>query len=109
MLRQPVSNPSWAAQSATRSRRPERNAKSKRLLHRLLLGWLGLLGGVLLTQALPFPGSTHIGVWLMVATVLGLPLLMLLTLWLMSLELREAFRRVRVLPSGSPKSRPLLG
>lgn len=98
MLRRPSSDPSWVAQSATRSRRPERNAKSKRLLNRLLLGWLGLLGGVLLMQACPFLGSTRIGGWLLVALVLGMPLGSLLMLWLvLSLELREAYQRVRVL------------
>ena len=97
MLRRPFSDPSWTAQSATRRRRPERDAKSKRLVNRLFLGWLALLGGVLLTQACPFPGSTQIGCWLLAALALGIPLVALLMLWLMSLELREAFQRIRVL------------
>jgi hypothetical protein len=97
MSRRPFSDPLSAAQFASRNRRPRREATSKRLINRLLSAWLLLIGAVLLTQAFPFPGSTHIGYWLMVGIVLGIPLLALLTLWLMSIELREAFHRLRVL------------
>ena len=97
MSRRPLPAPFLAAQPATRRRQPERHAKSKRLINRLVLAWLLLLGAVLLTQAFPFPGSTQLGYWLMAAIGLGIPLLALLALWVMSMELREAYQRVRVL------------
>ena len=72
-------------------------SKSERIIRRLLLAWLLLLGGVLLTQAFPFPGSTRLGYWLLVAVALGSPVVAGLILWLMGLRLREAFHRLRVL------------
>lgn len=72
-------------------------SKSERISRRLLLAWLLLLGGVLLTQAFPFPGSTRLSYWLIVPVGLGSPVVAGLILWLMGLRLREAFHRLRVL------------
>jgi hypothetical protein len=72
-------------------------AKSERIIRRLLLVWLLLLAGVLLTQVYPFSGSARLGYWLLVVVALGSPVVALLLLWLIGLRLREAFYRVRVL------------
>jgi hypothetical protein len=71
--------------------------KSERIVRRLLAAWLLLLGGVLLTQWRPFPGSTRLGYWLLVAVSLGSPMVALLLLWLLGARLRELCYRVRVL------------
>lgn len=71
--------------------------KSERVIRRLLIIWLLLLGGVLLTQVHPFPGSTRLGYWLLVAVALGSPAVALLLLWLMGLRLREVLHRLRAL------------
>ncbi len=90
--------------------------KSERIIRRLLVTWLLLLGGVLLIQAYPFAGSTRLGYGLLVVVALGSPAVALLLLWLMGLRLREALYRWRVLrraakwkrkvPAGSGPLRP---
>jgi hypothetical protein len=71
--------------------------KSEPIIRRLLIAWLLLLGGALLTQAFPFPGSTRLGYWLVVAVALGSPVVALLLFWLMGQDLRRFFYRLRVL------------
>ncbi len=71
--------------------------KSERVIRRILLVWLLLLAGVLLTQVRPFLGSAWLGYWLLVVVALGSPVVALLLLLLMGLRLREAFYRLRVL------------
>jgi hypothetical protein len=71
--------------------------KSERIIRRLLVAWLLLFGGVLLTQWHPFPGSMRLGYWLLVAVALGSPVVALLMLWLLGARLRELGYRVRVL------------
>lgn len=72
-------------------------SKSERLIRRLLLAWLLLLGSIWLTQVVPFPGSTRLSYWLVLAVAVSCPLVAGLLLWLMGLHLREVLHRVRVL------------
>lgn len=65
----------------------------ERLIHRLLLVWLVLLGSLLLSQRLA-PGLSH---GLLVAVACGSPLVVLLLLWRVALGLRDAVRRLLVL------------
>ncbi len=82
-------------------------AKSERIIRRLLLAWLLLLAGVLLTQVRPFLGGARLGYWLLVVVALGSPVVALLLLWLMGLRLREAFYRLRVLRRAAKWKRKL--
>jgi len=76
-------------------------------MRRLLLAWLLLLAGVLLTQVRPFSGSVRLGYWLLVVVALGSPVVALLLLWLTGLRLREAFYRLRVLRRAAKWKRKL--
>lgn len=82
---------------ANRNRRRRPDPKSERLIRRLLLAWLLLLGGTLLTQVFPFPGSARLGYGLVVAVALGSPVVGLLLLWWVGLGLRDAYYRLRML------------
>jgi len=106
MSRRPFTDPTLAAQATTRRRRSRRASKSEQLIHRLLLAWLLLLGALLLTQVLPFPGSARLGYWLIVAVALGSPVVALLLLWWVGLGLRDAYHRLRVLRRAAKWSRP---
>ncbi len=97
MSRRPFNHSPLGARFVARSWRHQYGAKSEPIIRRLLLAWLLPLGGVLLTQALPFPGSTRLGYWLMVVVALGSPVVILLLLWVVGLGLRNAFYRLRVL------------
>lgn len=105
MSRRPFTDPTLAAQATTRRRQPRRASKSEQLIHRLLLAWL-LLGALLLTQVLPFPGSARLGYWLIVAVALGSPVVALLLLWWVGLGLRDAYHRLRVMRRAAKWSRP---
>lgn len=96
MSRHPFIDPILATQ-ATPRRRLRRASKSERLIYRLLLSWLLLLGALLLTQVFPFPGSARLGYGLLVAVALGSPVVALLLLWWVGLGLRDAYHRLRVL------------
>jgi len=66
----------------------------ERLPHRLLLVWLSLLGGVLLSQSL---GYTQLSYGLLVAVTCGIPVVVVVLLRLVWLRLRDSFRRLQVL------------
>ncbi|NML67132.1 hypothetical protein HHL22_18155 [Hymenobacter sp. RP-2-7] len=97
MPRPPFTPASVAVQVAARNRRRGRQSKSERVIHRLLLAWVLLLGGLLLLQAYPFPGSAQLSYWLVVAVALGSPVVAGLLLWLAGLGLRSAYHQLRVL------------
>ncbi len=82
--------------------------RSERVIYSLLIAWLLLLGGVLLTQVHPFSGSARLGYWLLVVVALGSPVVALLLLWLMGLRLWEAFSRLRVLRRAAKWKRKVL-
>ncbi len=96
MSRRPFSDPILAT-PATPRRWPRQTSKSERLIRRLLLAWLLLLGALLLTQAFPFPGSARLGYGMLVAVALGSPVAALLLLWWVAIGLRDAYHRLRVL------------
>lgn len=106
MSHRPVNHSLLGTRFAARNWRHQYGAKSEPLIRRLLLAWLLPLGGVLLTQALPFPGSARLGYWLMVVVALGSPVVILLLLWVVALGLLNAFYRLRVLRRAARWKRP---
>ena len=105
MSRRPFNHSVLATRLAARHRRRRPERKSERLIRRLLLAWLLLLGGTLLTQAFPFPGSAQLGYGLVVAVALGSPVVGLLLLWWVVLGLYDAYYRLRVLRRAAKWSR----
>ncbi len=69
----------------------------ERIICKLLLTWVVLLGACLLTQVFPFSGSARLGYWLLLVVALTSPVVVLLLFWRVGLGLREAFYRLRVL------------
>lgn len=69
----------------------------ERTIRRVLIAWLSLIGGAVLTQQVPFPGSRRLGYWLLAAVVSGIPVVMAGCLWLAGLGLQDALWRIRVL------------
>jgi hypothetical protein len=67
----------------------------ERIIRKLLLTWLLLLGALLLTQVLP--GGAQLGLGLVWVVALTSPVVALLILWLLGIRLRETLHRVRVL------------
>ena len=72
------------------------------IIRKLLLGWLALIGALLLMQALPLPKGavgyvaelSYVLAWVVALTS---PVAALLLIWLMLFRLREALHRLRVL------------
>ena len=69
----------------------------ERIIRKLLLTWVLLLGTCLLTQVLPFPGSTRLGYWLLLVITLTSPVVVWLLFLHVGLGLRAALYRLRVL------------
>jgi hypothetical protein len=67
----------------------------ERIIRKLLLAWLLLLGALLLTQELP--GGARLGYGLAWVVMLTSPVVALLILWLLGLMMRETLHRMRVL------------
>lgn len=67
----------------------------ERIIRKLLLTWLLLLGALLLMQVLP--GGAQLGLGLVWVVALTSPIVALLILWLLGIRLRETLHRVRVL------------
>ena len=68
-----------------------------RIICKLLITWLLLLGALLLTQLLPLPGGVRLGDGLGWAVALTSPVVVLLLLIVVRLRLRQVFCRLRVL------------
>jgi len=66
----------------------------ERLIHRLLIGWLLLLGGVLLAYHCGYSALAYRLFW---AVAIGSPIVALLLLAHAVLRLREAWHQMRVL------------
>ncbi|RZK54787.1 MAG: hypothetical protein EOO59_11125 [Hymenobacter sp.] len=66
----------------------------ERTIRRLLLGWLGLLAGVVLAYHYGYAKPAY---WLLWPVALGSPLVVGTLGWLLVLRLREVWHRVRVL------------
>gem|GEM_PF-5181613 len=69
----------------------------ERIIRKLLLAWLLLLGALLLTQVLPLPAGARLGYGLVWVVALTSPVVALLILWLLGLRMREILHRLRVL------------
>ena len=69
----------------------------ERIIRKLLLAWLVLLGTLLLAQVVPLPGGAGLSYGLIWVVALTSPVAALLILWLMGFRLREALHRLRVL------------
>jgi hypothetical protein len=69
----------------------------ERIIYRLLLAWVLLLGAIILTQVLPFPGSAQLGYWLLLVVALTSPVVVVLLFLHVVWGLRTAFYRLRVL------------
>ena len=69
----------------------------ERIIRKLLLAWLLLLGALLLTQVLPLPGGAQLSLGLVWVVALTSPVVALLILWLLGIRLRETLHRARVL------------
>ena len=106
MSRRFSNNSPLGVRFAPRRWRHQYGAKSEPLVRRLMLAWLLPLGGVLLTQALPFPGSARLGYWFMVVVALGIPVVILLLLWVVGLGLANTCYRLRVLRRAAKWQRP---
>ena len=68
--------------------------RMERIIRRLLLGWLGLLAGVVLAYQY---GYERLAYWLLWPVALGSPVVVVLLWWFLGLRLRGVWRRVRVL------------
>jgi hypothetical protein len=69
----------------------------ERMIRKLLLVWLVLLGVLLLAQVVPLPGGAGLSYGLIWVVALTSPVAALLILWLMGFRLREVLYRLRVL------------
>ena len=69
----------------------------ERIIRKLLLAWVLLLGALLLTQVLPLPGGARLGYGLVWVVMLTSPVVALLIFWLLGIRMREILHRVRVL------------
>jgi hypothetical protein len=66
----------------------------ERTIRRLLLVWIGLLAGVTLAYRY---GYSRLAYWLLWSVALSSPFVVAIVLWLMVLQVRESWHRVRVL------------
>ena len=71
--------------------------RMERIIHRLLLAWVLLLGAVIGTQVLPFSGSAQLGYGLFLVVAFTSPIVVVLLPLHVVRGLRAAFYRVRVL------------
>ena len=69
----------------------------ERLIRKLLLAWLLLLGTLLLTQVLPLPGAARLGYGLVWVVTLTSPVVAVLIFGLLAIRLRETLHQIRVL------------
>jgi hypothetical protein len=69
----------------------------ERIIRKLLVAWLLLLGALLLTQVPPLPGGARLGYGLVWVVMLTSPVVALLILWLLGLKMCETLHRLRVL------------
>ena len=69
----------------------------ERIIRKLLLAWVLLLGAQLLTQVLTLPGGARLGHGLVWVLMLTSPIVAGLILWLLVLMMRETLHRLRVL------------
>lgn len=69
----------------------------ERLIRKLLLAWLLLLGALLLTQVLPLPGTARLGYGLVWVVTLTSPVVAVLIFGLLAIRLRETLYQIRVL------------
>jgi uncharacterized integral membrane protein len=74
-----------------------KSRRMERIIHRLLLAWVLLLGAVIGTQVLPFSGSARLGYGLFWVVALTSPIVVVLLSLHVARGLRAAFYRVRVL------------